>query len=214
MGKETTHHRDTNQRPIMAYIYPKPMNIFNFAYDITGVSFSYNSSFVAIYGGEGLVILEYNKDNSIFVPIRFDKGNGYIAAVRWDQSNYLSYLTFRPDRAFTLYSAKIEPSTTPYPPVVDTSFTFGTDWKLDFTKSNEDTCDNHDGGFSRIELGTVELYFATVSSRSVRLWEFKTGDSIVRDALESEGQKNSSRLAAQLYKNLMQGVEFPDESSS
>jgi hypothetical protein len=63
----------------MAMIDPKRMNIFRFAYEITGISFSYDSKFLAISSGEVLVVLEANEELSIFEPIGFDKAGGFIS---------------------------------------------------------------------------------------------------------------------------------------
>lgn len=149
-------------------IFPELFNVLYFPCNINSVAFSLDSNYLAIAGGEGLVVFQANTQLSIFEPIARDVQKGVIIlALQWTASNSIEYLCLRiQDSSLQIHRVNISPRESELVKCpAEISYTIDSFWKYKRTlrQRGNKTC--------RYEFGANSGYFARVSNRSVEIFK-------------------------------------------
>jgi hypothetical protein len=193
-------------------IYPEPFNVVYFPCDISSVAFSLDSNYLAVAGGEGLVVFQANTQFSMFEPIARDVQKGVlILTLQWTAPKSIEYLCLGiQDGSLQIHRVNISPTKSGLVDCpAETSYTIDNLWKCTRTprQRGNKTC--------RYEFGANGGYFAGVGARSVEIWK-SSSESKPKHGFASDFTAKVeiiSNTVRQLNKIEMQQSNDQDEDS-
>jgi WD40 repeat protein len=157
--------------------YPRPLNILFLPCNITSVAFSPDSRYLAISGGDGLIVCQINTNFSNFEPFCCErpKKGCFILALQWIDSETLSYVARYPpvkivDGGWQIIRMKLSGAIKRDDPAT-TSYTIDENWnykKASDPYRQRGSCDPIHFEWSK------NGYFAKIESKSLEIFELRS----------------------------------------